>query len=138
MQVRGTVNHVELIGWLGDAPEQRIFSSGARVCSFSVATKRFSGRDPQGERAVETDWTTIEVWEKLADQCGGALHKGSRVRVSGSLHTRSWEDKDSGQRRYRTVVRADEVLFLDARPEASAEDASESVGSVEETEEVPF
>jgi single-strand DNA-binding protein len=138
MQVRGTVNRVELIGWLGDMPEQRIFSSGARVCSFSIATKRLAGRDPQGERAVDTDWTTIEAWEKLADQCGATLHKGSRVRVCGSLHTRSWEDKDSGQRRYRTIVRADEVLFLDARSEASAGDVAEGAESVEETDDVAF
>jgi single-strand DNA-binding protein len=132
MQVRGTVNRVELIGWLGDAPEQRIFSSGAKVCSFSLATKRWGSRSEDSERQIETDWTTVEVWEKLADLCNTSLHKGSRVRVSGSLHTRSWEDRDSGQRRHRTVVRADAVLFLDTRPEGEIEMAE----AVEEAEDV--
>lgn len=135
-QIRGTVNTVELIGWLGDAPEQRIFSSGAKVCSFTVATKRFGGRSEGGDRQIETDWTTVEAWERLAELCGNALQRGSRVRVSGSLHSRSWDDKESGQRRYRTVVRADEVLFLDARPgQAESAEASEPA---EESEEVPF
>ena len=134
-QVRGTVNRVELIGWLGDAPEQRIFASGTKVCSFRIATKRVAGKSESGERQFETDWTTVEAWEKLADQCAGSLHKGSRVRVSGSLHTRSWEDAASGQRRYRTVVRADEVLFLDARQDGGDVEAAEAV---EEAEEVPF
>lgn len=131
MQVRGTVNQVELIGWLGDAPEQRIFSSGAKVCSFSLATKRWGSRNEESDRQIETDWTTVEAWEKLADQCNSSLHKGSRVRVSGSLHTRSWEDRDSGQRRYRTVVRAEAVLFLDTRPEGEVE-MSEAVEDPEE------
>lgn len=134
-QVRGTVNRVELIGWLGDAPEQRIFASGTKVCSFRVATKRFAGKSEAGERQIETDWTTVEAWERLADQCAGILHKGSRVRVSGSLHTRSWEDSASGQRRYRTVVRADEVLFLDAKQDAGE---AEVVEAVDESDEVPF
>ncbi|MDZ4720323.1 MAG: single-stranded DNA-binding protein [Roseiflexaceae bacterium] len=132
MQVRGTVNQVELIGWLGDAPEQRIFSSGAKVCSFSLATKRWGSRSEENDRQIETDWTTVEAWEKLSDLCSTSLHKGSRVRVSGSLHTRSWEDRDSGQRRYRTVVRANAVLFLDTRPE----DEVEMIEAVEEAEDV--
>jgi single-strand DNA-binding protein len=135
-QIRGTVNTVELIGWLGDAPEQRIFSSGTKVCSFTVATKRIGSRAEDGERQIETDWTTVEAWEKLAELCGGALHKGSRVRVSGSLHTRSWEDKESGGRRYRTVVRATEVLFLDARP--GQPESAEASEPVDDGEEVPF
>jgi single-strand DNA-binding protein len=137
MNIRGTVNRVELIGWIGDAPEQRIFASGSKVSSFRIATKRFGSRNEQNERQIETDWTTVEAWERLSDLCGNALHKGSRVFVSGSLHTRSWEDKENGHRRYRTVVRADEILFLDSRPEAESDTADESA-TAEEGEEVPF
>ncbi|HEU5086086.1 MAG TPA: single-stranded DNA-binding protein [Roseiflexaceae bacterium] len=131
--VRGTLNRVELIGWLGDAPEQRVFASGSTVCNFTIATKRMGARNENGERQIETDWTPIEVWEKLADLCTSSLHKGSRVRVSGSLRTQSWEDRDSGQRRYKTFVRADEVMFLDARQPGEAEAQPN-----EDEEEVPF
>ena len=138
-QVRGTVNRIQLIGWLGDAPEQRSFSSGTKVCSFRVATKRWAGRTEQGERQVETDWTAVEAWEKLAEQCNTALHKGSRVMVSGSLLNRSWDDKESGQRRYRTVVRADEVMFLDARPEhGDAPDADAGDTETDSDDDLPF
>ncbi len=131
--VRGTLNRVEFIGWLGDAPEQRVFASGSTVCNFTIATKRMGARNENGERQIETDWTPIEVWEKLADLCTSSLHKGSRVRVSGSLRTQSWEDRDSGQRRYKTFVRADEVMFLDARQPGEAEAQPN-----EDEEEVPF
>jgi single-strand DNA-binding protein len=132
-QIKGTVNRVELVGWIGAEPEQRFIPSGAAVCSFRVATKRPAGRSESGERVFETDWTTVEAWEKLAERCAQSLHKGSRVRVIGSLHTRSWEDRESGQKRFKTVVRAEDVMYLDTRQEHDEAEA------VEETvEDLPF
>jgi single-strand DNA-binding protein len=128
---------VELIGWIGAEPEQRFIPSGAPVCSFRVATKRLAGRSESGERMLETDWTTIEAWDKLAERCAHALHKGSRVRVVGSLQTRSWEDRESGQKRFKTIVRAEDVLFLDARPEHQ-DDAEAAEETVEVVEDLPF
>jgi single-strand DNA-binding protein len=130
-QVKGTVNRVELVGWIGAEPEQRFLPSGTAVCNFRVATKRWAGRNEDGSRSVETDWTPVEAWDKLAEMCTRYIHKGSRVRVIGSLHTRSWEDRESGQKRFKTIVRADEVLFLDTRP-----GAPEAAEAVEETAEV--
>ena len=123
------------MGWVGAEPEQRFIPSGTAVCSFRVATKRPSGRGESGERLFDTDWTTVEAWEKLAERCAQSLHKGSRVRVIGSLHTRSWEDRESGQKRFKTVVRAEDVMYLDARQDAHGE----ADASVEETvEDLPF
>jgi single-strand DNA-binding protein len=132
-QIKGTVNRVELVGWIGAEPEQRFLPSGAAVCNFRVATKRWAGRGEDGSRTVETDWTPVEAWEKLAEVCTRVLHKGSRVRVAGSLHTRSWEDRETGQKRFKTVVRAEEVLFLDARQEPQDAEAA-----VEVTADLPF
>jgi single-strand DNA-binding protein len=132
-QIKGTLNRVELIGWVGAEPEQRFTPSGTAVCSFRIATKRFAGRNEAGERTFETDWTTVETWDKLAETCGRYLHKGSRLRITGSLHTRSWEDRESGQKRFWTAVKAEEVLFLDARQGQDAEPAE-----VAETEDIPF
>jgi len=133
-QIKGTVNRVELVGWIGAEPEQRFVPSGTAVCNFRVATNRFAGRNEAGERLVEAEWTTVEAWDKLAEQCGRFIHKGSRVRVTGSLQTQSWEDRETGQKRYKTVVRADEVLFLGPRQEPA-----ETAEAVEETvEDLPF
>jgi single-strand DNA-binding protein len=131
--IKGTVNRVELVGWIGADPEQRFVPSGAAVVNFRVATKRWASRNDDGSRTVETDWTAVEAWEKLAERCAQFLHKGSRVRVVGSLHTQSWEDRESGQKRYKTLVRAEEVLFLDTRPEQAAEAPAEEV-----VEDLPF
>jgi single-strand DNA-binding protein len=56
------------------------------------------------------------------------------VRVTGSLQTQSWEDRESGQKRYKTVVRAEDVLFLGPR-----QGTQEAAETVEETvEDLPF
>ena len=137
-QVKGTVNRVELIGWLGADPEMRFLPSGVSMCSFRVATKRYAGRTEAGERVVETDWIPVETWERLAELSGKSLHKGSRVRVIGHIETQSWEDKKTGDRRFKTLVRAENVLFLDARTEAQhAADAIDEPAE-DAVEELPF
>ena len=138
-QVKGTVNTVELLGWLGADPELRFLANGVAYCRFRIATKRLAGQDASGHREVETDWNGVEAWDKLAELCNTYLHKGSRVRISGVLRTDSWTDKATNQPRFRTYVRADDVLFLDARPGLPGE----AIAAAEETdapaeEEVPF
>jgi single-strand DNA-binding protein len=131
MQFQGTANNVEIIGWLGADPEQRFIPSGAAVTSFSVATKRpsHSGGEPK------TEWIPVEAWERLAELIARHLHKGSRVRVVGLLTTRSWEDRETGQRRSRMVVRAENVLFLDARQPLDEDKAEEAM---ETLKDLPF
>ncbi|HEU4325023.1 MAG TPA: single-stranded DNA-binding protein [Roseiflexaceae bacterium] len=137
--IKGTVNRVELLGWLGADPELRFTPSGTAVCKMRVATRRIA-RAASGERSYETEWTTVEAWERQAERCNTYLHKGSRVLITGSLRTDSWEDRESGQRRSRTLVRADEVVFLDARPDDPA-DADHDEAAPEpalEGEDLPF
>lgn len=112
--VKGTVNHVELIGWLGQEPEQRYTPGGVAIAEFAIATKRPGSRDDNGERSYDTDWIDVVAWDQLANTATEFLRKGSRVRVTGSLQVDKWEDRD-GNKRKRFVVRADDLLMLDAR-----------------------
>lgn len=136
--IRGTINSVELLGWLGADPEMRFTPGGTGVCRFRVATKHLSARNEHGAREYETDWITIEAWDRLAERCNNALHKGSRVLVTGSLRTDSWEDRESHQRRSKTYVRAEDVIFLDARPEQQEVVDETTDADEEESEDVPF
>jgi single-strand DNA-binding protein len=134
-QVKGTVNRVELLGWLGMEPELRFTPNGTATCKLRVATKRpAAGQDENGKRAYETEWVNVEAWEWLAERCNSYLHKGSRVLITGSLRTDAWQDRETGQTRSRMYVRADDVLFLDARQEQQDE-----AEAVEQTvEDLPF
>ena len=134
MQYRGTVNEVELIGWMGQDPEMRFTPQGTAVTIISVATKRPSHADSE----PKTDWIAVEAWEKLAEQINTHLRKGSRVRVVGHLVTSSWEDRESGQRRSKMVVRAESVLFLDSRSRDAAESADEDLDPALLAEGMPF
>lgn len=121
--VRGTLNRVELIGWVGAEPDVKNIGKDNKVCSLNISTKRMTGRT-NGVMQVESEWMTVELWDRLADRCIKSVHRGSRVMVLGSLLTRTWEDRESGQRRYRTIVRAEECLVLSA---SESDDTHEEV-----------
>ena len=107
-----SLNKVMLIGNLGKDPEMKYTANGKAVTTFSLACSRtYNAND--GERREETDWFDIVAWEKLAELCSQFLQKGRKAYVEGRLHTRSWEGQD-GQKRYRTEVIAQTVLFLDS------------------------
>src|SRR5512133_3943656 len=106
------VNKVILVGNLGKDPEVRYTSGGQAVASLRIATSR-SWTDKQSQqRKEETEWHDVEVWGKQAEQCGEYLAKGRQVYVEGRLKTDKWQDKQSGQDRYRVKVVADTVRFL--------------------------
>jgi single stranded DNA-binding protein len=55
---------------------------------------------------------------KLGEICAEYLRKGARVYVEGRLQTRSWEDGDSGEKRYKTEVVLSEMIMLDTKGQA--------------------
>lgn len=102
-----------LIGRLGKDPEAREVGS-TTVTSFSVATDyRYKNRD--GEFVTKTEWHNIKVWAASAKACAQYLKKGSLVQVVGRIETESWEDKSSGEKKYKTTIVADTVNFLDSK-----------------------
>lgn len=109
------LNKVMLIGNLGTDPEMRYTANGSAVTTFRLAVSRSFGGD--GERREETEWFTVVSWNKLAELLGQHLQKGRKVFVEGRLASRSWDGPD-GQKRYRTEVVANQVLFLD-RPQGA-------------------
>lgn len=139
-QVRGTINAVQLLGWIGADPEMRFTPNGTAICKFRIATKHMTRRIANGEAELDTDWIQVEAWDRLAERCNTYLHKGSRILVSGNLRNDIWDDRETGQRRSRTFVRAHEVLFLDTRSDSgdSSESATVEAVSEESDEEVPF
>ncbi len=128
------LNKVMIIGNLGADPEMRYTADGTALTSFRVAANRtYNG--PDGERKEETEWFAVVAWRKLAEQCSQFLQKGRRVYVEGRLQTRSWDTPD-GQRRYRTEVVAERVLFLDRI--GGAPFPEEQEGSELVPEDIPF
>lgn len=108
------LNKVMLIGNLGRDPEVRTTTSGTPVANFSLATsRRWTDRD--GQRQEQTEWHNIVCWGRQAEIAGQYLTKGKQIFVEGRLQTRSWEDKNSGEKKYRTEVVCDNFQMLGRR-----------------------
>lgn len=143
-----SVNKVILVGRLGKDPEVKSAPSGTTITKFSLATdERFT--DKSGERQERTEWHNIVVFGKLAEVCGQYLRKGKQVYIEGSIRTDSWEDKESGQKKYRTEIIASGMQMLGSKDDgggsggygggASRKPASVSSGNdFEDDDEVPF
>src|SRR5688572_30023044 len=126
------LNKVMLIGNLGTDPEMRYTANGSAVTTFRLAVSRSFGGG-EAERREETEWFTVVTWNKLAELLGQHLQKGRKVYIEGRLASRSWDGPD-GQKRYRTEVIANQVLFLDRPQGAGFPDG----GGEMEPDDLPF
>ncbi len=111
-----TINQVNLLGRVGADPELRSTKNGTAVVQLRLATDRYSKNGP-----AETDWHTVVCWGKTAEAVARYVGTGDRVHVSGRLQQHSWQT-DSGERRSKVEVHANEVIFLDSRNDRSDQD----------------
>ena len=115
-----SVNKVILVGNLGRDPEMRSFPSGDQVANVTLATTDKWKDKQSGEPREHTEWHRLVFNGRLAEIAGQYLRKGSQVYVEGSIRTRKWQDQ-SGQDRYATEVRVDQMQMLGGRQDASGE-----------------
>lgn len=109
------VNKVIIVGNLGKDPDSRFMPSGSAVTNVTIATSE-SWKDKQsGEKQEKTEWHQVVFFNRLGEIAAEYLKKGSKVYVEGSLRTRKWQDKTSGQDRYSTEIVASEMQMLDSR-----------------------
>ncbi|MEK7601209.1 MAG: single-stranded DNA-binding protein [Patescibacteria group bacterium] len=104
------INKAILFGNLTRDPELRALPSGMNVCNFSLATNRVY-KDRDGKKQEQTDFHNVVVFGRQADTVNQYLKKGSSAYVEGRIQTRSWDDKTSGEKKYRTEVVAETVQF---------------------------
>lgn len=104
------LNKALIIGNLTRDPEVKALPAGIQVATFSVATNRV-WKDKAGAKQESTDYHNIVVFGRQAETAGQYLKKGSSVLVEGRMQTRSWDDKSTGEKKYRTEIVADRVQF---------------------------
>jgi single-strand DNA-binding protein len=125
-----SVNKVILLGNLGKDPEVKYTPSGTAVAKLTVATNdRY--KDKEGQWQDRTEWHNVVLWQRLAEIAGEYLKKGSKVYIEGKLQTRSWEDKQTNQKKYMTEVVGNDIVLLSSRGEGgdSARGAGAAAGS---------
>ena len=102
------LNKIMILGNLTRDPELRQTPAGQSVCNFDVATNRI-WTAPSGEKNQKTEYHRVIAWGKLAEICGKYLVRGKLVFVEGRIETRSWQDKESGAKRFRTEIVAESM-----------------------------
>jgi single-strand DNA-binding protein len=106
-----SVNKVILIGNLGKDPEVKYTPSGMAVANFTLATnERY--KDKEGNWQDKTEWHNLVAFQRTAEIVGEYLKKGRSCYIEGKLQTRSWDDKESGQKKYRTEIIVNDLVLL--------------------------
>ena len=109
-----SVNKVTLLGNLGKDPEIKFLPSGQAVANFGLATSdRY--KDKAGEWQDRTEWHNVVAYGRTAEIVRDYVKKGNKLYIEGRLTTRSWDDKDSGKKVYRTEIVVNDLVLIGGR-----------------------
>ncbi|MGO9324311.1 MAG: single-stranded DNA-binding protein [Terracidiphilus sp.] len=135
-----SVNKVILLGNVGKDPEIRTTPSGTIVATFGLATSD-NQKDAQGNWQEHTEWHNLVAFKRTAEIVRDYVKKGSKLYIEGKIQTRSWEDKDTKAKRYRTEIIVNDLSLLSGRDDSSGGGYSRSSSSanaaVNEDQRVP-
>jgi single-strand DNA-binding protein len=118
MNMARSVNKVTLLGNVGKDPEIRSTAGGNMVANFTLATSD-NQKDAQGAWQERTEWHNLVAFKRTAEIVRDYVKKGSKLYIEGKITNRSWDDKESGQKRYKTEILVNELVLLTGREEGS-------------------
>lgn len=127
------LNKVLLLGNVTRDPEVRYTPKGSAVCDLGVAVNRGYTTD-SGEKREEVTFVDVTLWGRTAEVASEYLKKGRPVFIEGRLQMDTWDDKQTGQKRTRLRVVAENMQLLGGRPPGGAADAA---GERQQTAEPP-
>ncbi len=110
-----SLNKVMLIGNLTRDPELRFTPKGTAVVDLGLAVnRRFT---VEGEQREEVAFLDITFWGRQAEVINQYMQKGNPMFVEGRLQMDSWQDKNTGQNRYKLKIVGENFQFLAGRSE---------------------
>ena len=113
------VNKVILLGNVGKDPEIRSTQGGMQVAKFTLATAERT-KDQAGNWTDKTEWHNLVAFGRTAEIVRDYVKRGSQLYVEGKISTSSWDDKESGQKKYRTEILINEMNLLGGRGEGAS------------------
>lgn len=116
-------NKVTLMGNLTRDPETRTTPGGQSVTSFSLAVNR-SWRGADGQQQESVSYIDCTAWGKAGEIIAQYMGKGRALLVSGRLDQRSWDDKETGQKRNKVEVVVEDFNFVDGGQGGGADGGS--------------
>lgn len=122
------INKALIYGNITRDPEIRQLPNGTSVANLGVATNRHY-TSQQGEKREETEFHNVVLFGRLAELAQQYLTKGGGVYIEGRLRTSSWDDKETGQKRYRTEVIGEQMQFGPRRDGAPRQEEHPAAGA---------
>jgi single-strand DNA-binding protein len=113
------VNKVFLLGNVGKDPEIRTTNGGMTVATFSIATAD-RAKDASGAWVDKPEWHNLVCFDKLAETAKNYVKKGSSLFVEGKITNRSWDDKETGQKKYRTEIIVNDFTFVGSKSDGGS------------------
>src|SRR5271168_896208 len=104
------MNKVILFGNVGKDPEVRTAAGGTTIANFSIATTDRQKVD--GEWQDRTEWHSLIAFAKTAEVVRDYVKKGSQLLIEGKIQTRSWDDRATGEKKYRTEIVVNELTLI--------------------------
>ena len=119
------LNKAFLYGNLTRDPELKALPSGQQLASFGLATNR-TYKDKNGQKQEATEFHNIVAFGRPAEIIAQYMKKGRPLFVEGRIQTRSWDDKESGKKNYRTEIVVDNFQFGDGGKGGSSSGAQQA------------
>ena len=122
-----SVNKVILIGNVGREPNVRYVERDVAVASLSLATSDRAYTLPNGTQVPErTEWHNLVFWRGLAQTVEKYVHKGDKLYIEGSIHSRSYDDQN-GVRRTVVEIWVDNMEMLSRQQQPAQQPAAQPV-----------
>lgn len=106
------LNKVMIIGNLTADPEVRTTPRGTSLTELRLAVNRISSGPNEGERREEVTYLDVTCWGRQGEIAAQYLSKGRPVFIEGRLQMDQWEDKQTGQKRSRIRIIAENLQLL--------------------------
>ena len=133
-----SVNKVILIGNVGREPNVRYIDRDVAVASVSLATSDRAYTLPNGTQVPErTEWHNLVFWRGLAQTVEKYVHKGDKLYIEGSIHSRSYDDQN-GVRRTVVEIYVDNMEMLSRQQQTATQPAQQAMPAQPSTEQPPF
>jgi len=126
------INKVIIIGNVTKDPESKATNTGAAVTTFSVATNE-AWNDKSGQKQERVEFHDVVMFGKLAEISAQYVKRGSLIYLEGKIQTDSWDDKESGQKRYRTKIYANQMQLLGGKSDSNRQSNSQPVSNSNNT-----
>lgn len=139
------MNIVIIKGNLTRDPELRFSPKGTAVAQIGVALNR-KWKDANGEAKEEVTFVDVTAWGKQAETFAQYHKKGQQTLIHGRLKTETWDDKKTGEKRYKLGVVMESFEFVGSsknadsgsRETAPAASAAPTTSTPPEDDDVPF